>query len=165
LTGDSVAVVGSDNRRSEVHQIINILKDPRFDVKRYKKKGQPEYDYGELKAITTFLNIIIDSGWSEAEFSDKSAEEDFNNKIDVLADRVKKIFTAIEDSGASHLKRTLAKEALESLHYRIVYSVRSKPPPKKLLYGQYDPEQKTQNMLRYVEKKEKVVIRSDKLGT
>ncbi|KAL2830196.1 hypothetical protein BDW59DRAFT_22100 [Aspergillus cavernicola] len=161
LTGDSSADVGSQDMKSEVTRIINILKDPRFDVKRHKKKGQPEYDYGELKAITTFLNIVIDSGWSETQFPDEIKEEDFNSEVDVLAERVKKIFTAIEDSGASHLKRTLAKEALESLHYRIVYSVRTKPPPKKTMFGQYKPEQKTQNTLKFVKKK-KVVILSDK---
>ncbi|KAL4912224.1 hypothetical protein BDW62DRAFT_195151 [Aspergillus aurantiobrunneus] len=164
LTSDPLADVGSLDRRSQVNRITNILKNPRYDVKRYKRKDQPEYDYGELKAITNFLNVIIDSGWSETQFPDENAEEEFNGEVDMLADRVKKIFTAIEDSGASHLKRTLAKEALESLHYRIVYTVRTKPRPKKRLFGQYEPQQKTQNILKYVQKKE-VAILSDKPGS
>ncbi|KAL2871566.1 uncharacterized protein BJX67DRAFT_377327 [Aspergillus lucknowensis] len=164
LTRDPSAHFGSQDRRFEVNRITNILKDPQFDVRRYKRKGQPEYNYGKLRAITTFLNIIIDSGWSEAKFPDEHAEEEFNSEIDMLADRVKKIFTAIEDSGASHLSRTLAKEALESLHYRIVYSVRSKPPPKKLLFGHHRPEQKTQNILKFAKQKQ-VAIRSDKPDT
>ena len=32
------------------------------------------------------------------------------------------------------MKRTLAKGALEALHYRVVYSVRTKPPPKRSLF-------------------------------
>jgi hypothetical protein len=163
LTGDPHAELQPTNGDSEVKRITNILRDPRFDVKRHKRKGLPEYDYGELRAVTTFLNIIIDSGWSETKFSDEDAEDEFNREVDLLAERVKKIFTAIEDSGASHLRRTLAKEALESLHYRIVYSVRSKPRPKKVLFGQYHPEKKSQNLLKYLNKK-KVPIRSDKPG-
>ncbi|KAL2842244.1 hypothetical protein BJY01DRAFT_5436 [Aspergillus pseudoustus] len=164
LTGDPSAALKPPNGKSEMERIINILRDPRFDVKRHKLKGQPEYDYGELRAITNFLNIIIDSGWSETKFPDKDTEEKFNHEVDLLADRVKKIFTAIEDSGASHLKRTLAKEALESLHYRIVYSVRSKPRPKKVLYGQYYPEMKSGNLLELINKK-KVPIRSENPGS
>ncbi|KAL2846292.1 hypothetical protein BJX68DRAFT_241152 [Aspergillus pseudodeflectus] len=162
LTGDPHAELQPANGDSEVKRITNILRDPRFDVKRHKRKGQPEYDYGELRAVTTFLNIIIDSGWSERKFRDENAEDEFNREVDLLAERVKKIFTAIEDSGASHLRRTLAKEALESLHYRIVYSVRSKPKPKKVLFGQYHPEKKSQNLLKYINKK--VPIRVDKPG-
>lgn len=120
-----------------LNQTTELLKDPRFNVKRFKAKGQAEYDYGELAAITALLNIFIDSGWSGLAFPDKAAERDFNAEVDALADRVKKIFTSIEDSGASHLKRTLAKEGLEALHYRIVYSVRSKPRPKKSLLGEH----------------------------
>ncbi|KAL3466837.1 hypothetical protein BJX64DRAFT_274224 [Aspergillus heterothallicus] len=164
LTGDADANLQPPNGDSEVKRITDILRDPRFDVKRYKRKGQPEYDYGELRAIATFLNVIVDSGWSETNFPNDDTEEEFNREVDLLADRVKKIFTAIEDSGASHLKRTLAKEALESLHYRIVYSVRSKPRPKKLLFGQYHPEKKTDNLLKFINKK-KVPIRSDKPGS
>ncbi|KAJ0424274.1 hypothetical protein BJY00DRAFT_259106 [Aspergillus carlsbadensis] len=163
LTNDPHAELQPANGDSQAKCITNILRDPRFNVKRHKRKGLPEYDYGKLRAVTTFLNIIIDSGWSETKFSDEDAEYEFNREVDLLAERVKKIFTAIEDSGASHLRRTLAKEALESLHYRIVYSVRSKPRPKKVLFGQYHPENKSQNLLKYINK-EKVPIRSDKPG-
>ncbi|KAL4870477.1 hypothetical protein BDV12DRAFT_58633 [Aspergillus spectabilis] len=164
LTRNPSADIGSQDKKSEVHRIINILKDPRFDVKRYKRKGQPEYDYGELRAIASFLNIIVESSWSETKFADENAEEEFNSEVDILAERVKKIFSAIEDAGASHLKRTLAKEALESLHYRIVYAVRTRPPAKKSFFGQHNSESKTQNLLKYIKKKE-VVILSDKPGS
>ncbi|PYH45400.1 uncharacterized protein BP01DRAFT_382836 [Aspergillus saccharolyticus JOP 1030-1] len=116
-------------------RITDILKRDIFDIKKYKGKDKPEYDYGELLAITSLLSIAIDSGRCQAEFADREAEKAFNARVDVVADRLKKIFTSIEDAGASHLKRTLAKEALETLHYRIVYSVRTKPRPKKSIYG------------------------------
>ncbi|KAL5341510.1 hypothetical protein BJX70DRAFT_386772 [Aspergillus crustosus] len=155
--------IGFQERKTEIHELINILKESRFDVKRYKRKGQPDYNYGELQAIAGFLNIIIDSAWSETKFFDASAEERFNSEVDTLAERVKKIFSAIEDSGANFLSRTLAKEALESLHYRIVYSVRTKPRPKKSFFSAH-PEPKTQNILNFAQKK-KVVLLSDKPGS
>lgn len=148
LTNDPSIDVNLQDNRSEIRRMTNMLKDSRFDVKRHKRKDQPDYNYGELKAITTFLNIIIDSGWSETQFPDKTAEKIFNSEVDLLAERVKKIFSAIEDSGASHLKRTVAKEALECLHYRIIYSVRTKPPPKKSMFGQYEREDRAQGSIR-----------------
>lgn len=112
--------------------MTQVLRNRRFDVKLYKGKGTAEYDYGELGSIITLLNIAIDPGWTVLGFPSKDAEKAFNAEIDTLADRLKKIFTSIEDSGVSHLKRTLAKEGLEALHYRVLYSVRSKPQPRKV---------------------------------
>ncbi|PLB49168.1 hypothetical protein P170DRAFT_177012 [Aspergillus steynii IBT 23096] len=133
----------------DLRRIIDVLKDPRFNIKHHKGKSKQnqnqhqhphqshhhtEYDYGWLSAITYLLSVVLDSGWSGIEFPSKEAKQEFNAEVDTLAERIKKIFTAIEDSGASHLKRTLAKGALEALHYRVVYSVRTKPPPKRTLF-------------------------------
>lgn len=118
----------------DLKRITNMLKDRRFDVKACKGKRDVVYDYEELGATTTLLNIAVDSGSFKFTPATKEAEFTFNKDVDKLAERIKKIFTSIEDSGASHLKRTQAKEGLEALHYRIVYSVRSKPPPKKTLF-------------------------------
>lgn len=145
LTNDPSPLSSPPETISYLKQTTELLKDPRFNVKRFKAKGQAEFDYGELAAITALLNVVIDSGWSGLAFPDQVAERDFNAEVDALADRVKKIFTSIEDSGASHLKRTLAKEGLEALHYRIVYSVRSKPRPKKSLLGEHVREDRKLN--------------------
>jgi hypothetical protein len=118
-----------------VKRITHFLRDKRFDVKLFKRFGQGGYDYSELGAITSLLNIVIDLGRTTPTFSDKESERSFNADVDALADRIKKIFSSIEDTGASHLRRTEAKQSLEALHYRIVYSVRSKPPAKKSLFG------------------------------
>ncbi|KAF7174256.1 hypothetical protein CNMCM6106_008460 [Aspergillus hiratsukae] len=122
LTSDPARLTETPDVMSDLNMIINLLKDQRFNIKLYKGKGNPEYDYGELSAVTALLNFAIDSGWSALAFPTREAEKQFNVDVDRLADRVKKIFVSIQDSGASHLKRTLAKEALETLHYRIVYS-------------------------------------------
>ncbi|GAQ03840.1 hypothetical protein ALT_1161 [Aspergillus lentulus] len=140
LTSDPARLTEAPDVMSDLKIIINLLKNRRFNINLYKGKGNPEYDYGELGAVTALLNIAIDSGWSGLTFPTREAEKEFNADVDKLADRVKKIFVSIQDSGASHLKRTLAKEALETLHYRIVYSVRSKPPPKKTLFGHFGAE-------------------------
>jgi hypothetical protein len=131
LTGDLSALNETLDAIACLRTVTEVLKDQRFNMRRYKGKGQADYDYSELAAITTLLNVVIDSAWSSLDFPSKDAEREFNSEVDTLSDRIKKIFTSIEDSGASHLKRTLAKEGLEALHYRIVYSVRSKPRPKK----------------------------------
>ncbi|KAL4890711.1 hypothetical protein BDV59DRAFT_204184 [Aspergillus ambiguus] len=141
LTGDAEPLNDTADTMTCMRRITEVLKDRRFNMKRYKGKAEADYDYGELAATTTLLNVVIDSGWSGLDFPSKDAERDFNTEVDTLADRIKKIFTSIEDSGASHLKRTLAKEGLEALHYRIVYSVRSKPRPKKSLFGPREERQ------------------------
>ncbi|KAJ5612111.1 hypothetical protein N7510_005305 [Penicillium lagena] len=115
---------------------VLLLRDQRFNMKRHKMNS--DYDYGELSAIAVLLNVAIDSSLFDVKCTDTvGAERDFDAAIDKLATQVKKIFSAIEDSGASHLKRMLAKEALEALHYRMVYAVRSRPPPKKTLFRNY----------------------------
>ncbi|KAE8374807.1 hypothetical protein BDV26DRAFT_32649 [Aspergillus bertholletiae] len=146
LTNDPSPLIEEPDVMAYLRRIINILKDERFDVKRYKTKGQPEYDYGKLMSITAVLNIAIDSGWSGVDFSSKDARREFNTEVDVLADRIKRIFTSIEDSGASHLKRTLAKEALETLHYRIIYSVRTKPRPKRSIFEENGAERQNKKV-------------------
>lgn len=108
-------------------RITQHLRSARFGSKLHQAKSTNNYDYSELKATTSLLNIVIDIDRTSTEFPSKEAESQFNADVDALADRVKRIFSAIEDSGASHLKRTEAKQSLEALHYRIVFSVRSKP--------------------------------------
>ena len=45
------------------------------------------------------------------------------------------MFTAMADSGASHLKRAEAKEKFEALYYRLIYAVRTRPRPKMDIFG------------------------------
>lgn len=151
LSNDATLLTQPPDKLHDLRRVVTILKDKRFNVKRYKKKGANDYDYGELGGIITLLNVSIDSGWSGVDFKTKDAEREFNSAVDTLADRIRRIFTSIEDSGASHLKRTLAKEALEALHYRILYSVRTKPRPKKGLFGVYAGNSGDSTMMnRYV---------------
>ncbi|KAI9716804.1 MAG: hypothetical protein M1812_005144 [Candelaria pacifica] len=92
-------------------------------------------DYPELATMAAVLDIAIDDGLSTNMVTDKEAIETFNTDIDALTARIKVLFTSILDSGASHMTRTEAKEALERLHYRLVYTVRTKPVAKKRIFG------------------------------
>ncbi|EAW08904.1 uncharacterized protein ACLA_098460 [Aspergillus clavatus NRRL 1] len=154
LINDPRSLTETSDVLRDLRRVIDLLRDQKFNTKRYRGKGHPEYDYSELNAITTLLNIVIDSGWSGMSFPTKDAEKEFNSEVDRLDSRITKIFVSIADSGASHLKRTLAKEALEMLHYRIVYSVRSRPPPKKMLFGEFvDKQGHQQTRLNYIKKR------------
>lgn len=108
---------------------------PDFDTSRSQARNSTQdFDFANLSALTFLLDVAIDDGHPPNPCT-KDAEKAFNASVDALADRIKSIFSAIEDSGASHMKRTEAKESLEALHYRLIYGVRTKPRPKKPLFG------------------------------
>lgn len=126
-----------------------LVRDERFHLKLWK--GKDDYDYGELIAIAMLLEIVLNSFPYDSECV---TEQEFNKTIDNLALQIKKIFSSIENKGASHLKRLAAKDVLEALHYRVIFSVRSKPPPKKTpfktLAKERDGDIKSHFKTRYV---------------
>ena len=108
-------------------------------------------DYGELAAAIAILSIAIDCG-DPPSFPAATAERAFNHDIDVLSSKIKSMFTDIVDTGASHMRRTEAKEALEAFQYRLSYGVRTKPPPKSL-FGDSTVESAARHMMEnFVEK-------------
>ncbi|KAL9086796.1 MAG: hypothetical protein Q9165_006943 [Trypethelium subeluteriae] len=96
----------------------------------------PQTDYTNLGALVSILDISIGFGFVSLPFSSKDAEADFNRSIDVLSQQVTALHNGIIDTGASHMKRTEAKNALERLKYRLEFSVRTKPKPKKNVFGE-----------------------------
>jgi len=98
-------------------------------------------DYANMTAQTYILDIAIADGGRPASFASRIDEVAFNRKVDKLADRVKAIFASIADTGASHMRRTEAKEALQALHYRLLYAVRTEPRPKKNVFGGRDGDE------------------------
>ncbi|KAJ5703286.1 hypothetical protein N7493_011675 [Penicillium malachiteum] len=116
-----------------VEEVLNLKRltlflmgDQRLKVKSYKKSG---HDYGQLIAVSMILDIVINRTIYDLDVY--TEEKDYNEAIDKIAAQIKGVFSAIPDAGASNLKRMLAKQALEAVYYRMVYSVRSKPPPTK----------------------------------
>lgn len=92
-------------------------------------------DYGELAAAIGILSIAIECGDPPSSPCAVEEEKAFNRDIDVLSLKIRSIFADIVDTGASHMGRTEAKEVLEAFQYRLSYGVRTKPPPKKSLFG------------------------------
>lgn len=111
--------------------------DKRFQVRLFQ--GKADYDWRELIALTALLGFAIDLSALQLNYKGADAENNFNADIDKLASQIKTIFSSIQVSGASHMTLTLAKGDLEALHYRILYSIRSKPPPKKTLFESHAP--------------------------
>lgn len=130
LLQKSAPLTESDEAVLSLKRITRLLtRDKRFQVRKHK--GNSEYDYGDLVAIILQLEVCINSALFDLEYRQADTVVKFNEAIDQLAAQIKWIFSSIENTGASHLQRLVARDMLEALHYRMVYSVRSKPPPKK----------------------------------
>lgn len=93
-------------------------------------------NYTDLRARTCLLDIAISDGGRPASFPTVQypRTRDFNQGIDNIAAAVRKVWTAIADTGATHMRRTEAKEKLDCLYQRLIYIVRTEPPPKKHLF-------------------------------
>ena len=92
-------------------------------------------DYSHLAAAIGTLSIAIDRGDPPSSPWATEKEKAFNRDIDALSLKINTMFTDIVDKGASHMGRTEAKELLEAFQYWLSYGVRTKPPPKKSLFG------------------------------
>ena len=112
----------------DLKSIAQRLQNPQFSVNN-------DTDYAQLAALVGILSIGIDCGNPPSIIfsKEKAKEAAFNGDIDTLSQKIKSIFTQIVDSGASHMKRTEAKEQLEGLHSRLKYVLRTKPKPKSIL--------------------------------
>ncbi|KAF2770333.1 hypothetical protein EJ03DRAFT_66024 [Teratosphaeria nubilosa] len=132
---------------------VNII------IKRLKTA--PEYamgdksDYDLILNLVTVLDIAIDAGFSDFSLHDKpsaesvntgpfgktqplmSAEEKaFNRNVDLLSEQIEEMASRITGAGATHVKRVEAKSALERLCLRLEYGVRTKPKPRKGVFGE-----------------------------
>ena len=138
------------------------------DTKPEKKSSQP-LDYHDFAALTSILDIAIDAGTThDPAIFDKKTEERFNRHVDRLAGAIKALFTSIQDSGASHLKRVEAKECLQALHFRLLYGVRTKEKPKKSFFEMGSAKQREKQkrvMETWIKKGEKVDEQKIKVDT
>lgn len=123
----------------DITALTRYLDSGPFDTTFRSPSRRP--DYANMTAQTYILDIAIADGGRPASFASRTDEVAFNRKVDKLADRVKAIFASIADTGASHMRRTEAKEALQALHYRLLYAVRTEPRPKKNVFGGRDGDQ------------------------
>ncbi|KAK4947894.1 hypothetical protein LTR10_013402 [Elasticomyces elasticus] len=115
-------------------------------------------DYTALRAQAYILDTAIADGGRPAEFDSRAEEVAFNKSVDKLAETVRLTFTSIIDTGASHLSRTEAKAALQTLYWRLLYSVRTEVRPKKNIFDartgmirsdrDYQSEEKGKNVMK-----------------
>ncbi|KAK6001066.1 hypothetical protein QM012_003149 [Aureobasidium pullulans] len=130
-------------------------------------------DFQKLAARFDTLNIAIGAGFSRFEFRSEvtttndspantgrttctlpvSEEESrFNLAVDGLVAELRTIAFNIRDSGATHMRRTECKTAIEKLMYRLEFAARTRPKPKKGIFGGAEG---TSDMLRsFVAKRE-----------
>ncbi|KAL8802374.1 MAG: hypothetical protein Q9182_003864 [Xanthomendoza sp. 2 TL-2023] len=107
-----------------------------------------ETDYSALAASIAALAIGLDDGDPPSADASKEAVAAFNHDLDKLAQRIKGMFTQIVDTGASHMKRTEAKEVLESFHSCLVYAVRTKQKPKGMMWGDDAVDEKQKRVMK-----------------
>ncbi|KAL9103640.1 MAG: hypothetical protein Q9163_001335 [Psora crenata] len=109
-------------------------------------------DYATLTSSILTLDMAIDAADRPPTMT-AVEERAFNDSIDALAAKIKSMFMQIIDSGASNLRRTEAKEVLEGLHSRLLYAVRTRPPPRKNIFGDQheDYEGERKGMKAFVE--------------
>jgi len=94
-------------------------------------------DFSDLAASISILSIGIDRIDRPSSPCSKDAELAFNRDVDSLTSKINSMFNNIVDTGASHMKRTEAKEVLECFQRRLEYAVRTKPKPKKkMVFGE-----------------------------
>jgi hypothetical protein len=135
-----------------LQQLTTHLQDPRYDVSRSTRHNTP-FDYSTLSSSIYIFDAALANGGRPSTFPDPPTERAFNRQVDILAERVKSIITSIADTGASHMRRTEAKEALNALHFRLLYGVRTKPRPKKSVFGgrdggEYRAEERSKGMMQ-----------------
>lgn len=111
----------------DMKAIAHQLRKPRFKIRN-------DTDYTELAAVVAILNIGFDNGNPPLSGSDKDIVDRFNKRIDSLSDCIHEMFSHIVDTGASHMKRTQAKQILELFHSKLLYDVRTKPKPKTMMF-------------------------------
>ena len=169
----------------------DIGNDDWFSQILHHLKGEAEFniseasDYVLLNALIPVLDIAIDSGFGDTgdipgltmlseppTMFDKSLgsrDQTFNLQIDALASQLRAISSRIRDGGTTHLRRTEAKGAIERLTARLEYSVRTRPKPKKGVFGGVTGEQRSflDGFLKQMtnqEKKGVIVISIDTVG-
>ena len=108
--------------------VARQLEGPRFIISNAT-------NYSELAATIGILSIAIDCGDPPPSPCTTGEEKAFNHDIDALSLKINSMFAGIVDTGASHMGKTEAKEVLEAFQYWLSYGVRTKPPPKKSLFG------------------------------
>ena len=102
---------------------------------KFNIKG--DMDYAWLGAAISMLDIGLDDG-NAPRGVDAEAAKLYNAELDKLVFTINTMQAMILDTGANHLTRTEAKEALEVLQSRLEFTVRTKIKPRNSIFGDSD---------------------------
>jgi hypothetical protein len=102
-----------------------------------------ETDFVELAATITMLDIALTGllllNFQNSVSGDQAA---FDAKVDVLATELRALWVKINDThGASMLPRMEAKQAVDGVRNRLLFAVRTRPPPKESLFDDTKAEE------------------------
>lgn len=115
---------------------------PRFTITR-------QTDYPVLTASISLLDIALDSGSSSSSSfpstscssppddpqADAEREErEFNADVDALAYQLKVLWSSISEVGASFISRIDAKEVMEGVRNRLLFTARTRPAPRARIF-------------------------------
>jgi hypothetical protein len=114
----------------------HISTSPDFNARR--RCGKNPFDYTAFRARLHILDIAIsDGGRPQTSTTPTTARAQnllFNKSVDNLADVLESIYTAISDSGASHISRTIAKDDLGAVIKRLLCQVRTEGRMKRHIF-------------------------------
>lgn len=110
----------------------HLSKHPLFTTTISQSRLSDPSSYSSLTSKTAILDAALPPAPSS--FPSRSDQQHFNSDVDALADHIHALFVSIADTGASHMRRTEAKDALQALHYRLLYQVRTKPRRKRHVF-------------------------------
>ena len=137
----------------DMKTITHYLRQPRFVV-------NSETNYPGLAAAMSILAIGLDNADPPPVEASREVITAFNDDLDMLAQRIKGMFTRIVDTGASHMRRTEAKEVLESFHSCLVYAVRTKQKPKGMMWEDDVGTEKQKDIMKSFLQRDKAVDKS-----
>lgn len=87
----------------------------------------------------------------------------FNSAVDDVVGGLRSIAFNIRDSGATHMRRTECKTAIEKLSYRLEFSARTKPKPRKGIFG--ESEGATDMMMNFIGSRDQGVATGEESGS
>lgn len=131
----------SVDRLANLRKFAILLDEPRFKIRE-------STDYHEFAALIASLDIALDDGdvgnmiWKSLE-----EEQEFNDDVDILCNRIRTLHHSIHDAGAKYMSRIDAKEILDGVHSRLLWTIRTKPRQRR---GLFDSELKKQDGVQKV---------------
>jgi len=94
-------------------------------------------DYYELAALIGLLDVAIGDGNPPSRLGDNPATaiERYNDEVDQLIHRIKKMGSGIHDQGATSVNKVEVRMALKDFERKLEHATRTRPLPKADIFG------------------------------